>query len=67
MTVVIQHDHFLFADQKVPVASDAVVEPTLATKERAISERADSKLVPQASHLLPRSGEVVAPKFHEKA
>jgi len=67
MTVVIQHDHFFFADQKVPVASDAVVEPGLAAKQRAITERADRKFVSKASVMLLRSGGVVSPKLHEKA
>jgi hypothetical protein len=37
MPVVVQYDDFLFADQKVPIASDAVVEPSLAAKQRAIA------------------------------
>jgi hypothetical protein len=66
MTVVVQHDHFFFADQKVPVASDAVVEPGLAPKQRAIGERPNGELVPKAFVVLHVCGEVVAPEFHEK-
>jgi hypothetical protein len=67
MPVVIQHDHFFFADEKMPVTSDAVVEPDLAAKQRAIAERPDRKFVSKASVMLLRSGEVVCPKLHEKA
>jgi hypothetical protein len=66
MIVVIQDNHFFFANQEVPVASDAVVESSLATKQRAIGLRADSELVPKALVVRLRSGEMVAPKFHEK-
>jgi hypothetical protein len=52
MTVVIQDNHFLFADQKVPIASDAVVESGLAPEQRAIGERPDRKLVAKASYVL---------------
>jgi hypothetical protein len=67
MTVVIQDDQFFFADEKVPVASDAVVEPNLARKQRANGERPDREFVSQASVMLFRVGEVVSPKLHEKA
>jgi len=53
MTVVVQHDHAFFADEKVPVASDAVVESRLAPERRAIGERPDGKLVSKASVVLP--------------
>ena len=66
MTVVIQDNHFFFADHEVPVASDAVVEPSLAMKQRAIGERADRELVPKALVVRRRSRVVVAPKLHEK-
>jgi hypothetical protein len=32
MAVLVQHDDFLFRDQEVPSASDAVVEPSLLAK-----------------------------------
>jgi len=67
MTVVIQDDHFFFADEKVPVASDTVVEPNLAMKQRAISERPDRKFVSKASFMQFRVGEVISPKLHEEA
>jgi len=66
VTVVVHYDYALFADEKMPVASDAVVEPGLAFEQRADGERPDGKLVPKASVALLRSEEVVAPQFHEK-
>ncbi len=66
MTIVIQHDNFFFAHQKVPVASDAVVEPGLAAKQGANGERSDRKVVPKLPVVLLGSEEAVAPEFHEK-
>jgi hypothetical protein len=65
MAVVIQHDYAFFAYEKMPVASDAVVEPRLAPEQHAVGERPDSKLVPKAPVAPLESGEVVAPEFHE--
>jgi hypothetical protein len=67
MTGVVQHDSSFVTDQKAPVASDAVVEPGLAPKQRAIGQRAYGKLVPKGRRAPLRAGESVSPKSHEKA
>jgi hypothetical protein len=67
MAVVVQHDDFLFGDQKVPVASDAVVETSLASKEWAIAQRPDYKFVPKAGRMALWAENVALPKLHEKA
>jgi hypothetical protein len=67
MTVVVKYDHFLFADQKVPVTPDAVVAPSLSAKQRAIAQRPDYKLVPNARRVLPWAENVTFPEVHEKA
>jgi hypothetical protein len=66
MTIVIQHDNFFFAHQKVPVAPDAVVEPGLAAKQGANGERSDRKVMPKLPVVLLGSEEAVATEFHEK-
>jgi len=67
MTVVVQHDDFLFGDQKLPSAPDAVVEPRLTPKQRAVAKGPDNKLVPNAWRMPLRSQKVAFPKLHEKA
>jgi len=66
MSVLVQHNDRRSADQKTPVASDAVVEPRLLAKQRAIAHRPDNKLVPEA-RCTPLGAESVAlPKLHGK-
>ena len=65
MTVVVHYDYALFADEKMPVESDAVVESCLAPEQRADGERSDGELVPKVSVVL-LTREAIAPKFHEK-
>jgi len=65
VTVVVHYDYALFADEKMPVASDAVVEPRLALEQHAVGERPNSELMSEAFVALLTSGEVVTPKFHE--
>jgi hypothetical protein len=67
MAVFVQHHDFLFRDQKVPSASDAVVEPSLLAKQRGIAHRPDYKLVPKAGFALLCAKNVAFPKLHEKA
>lgn len=67
MTVVVKHDNFPFTDQKVPVASHAVVETSLAPKQHAIAQRPDYKLVPKARRVLLWAENVAFPELHEKA
>ena len=65
MAVVIQHDYAFFANEKMPVASDAVVEARLALEQHAVGERPDSELMSEAFVALLTSREVVTPRFHE--
>jgi hypothetical protein len=67
MALLVQHHDFLFTDQKMPSASDAVVEPSLSAKQGAIAHRPDYKLVPKARFVLLRAEKVAFPKLHEKA
>jgi hypothetical protein len=65
--ILVEHYDFLFADQKVPSAPNAVVEPRLMPKQWGIAQRPDNKFVPKAWRM-PRWAENVAfPKLHEKA
>jgi hypothetical protein len=66
MAVVIQDNHFFFADQEVPVASDAVIEPGLAPEQSAVTQRSDGKLVPKASFTALGAEEYGPPNLHEK-
>jgi hypothetical protein len=66
MAVVIQDNHFFFADQEVPVASDAVIEPGLAPEQSAVTQRPDGKLVPKASFTALGAEEYGPPNLHEK-
>jgi hypothetical protein len=67
MTVAVEHDDRFFGDQKMPVASNAVVEPSLAPKQRAIAKRPDNKLVPKAGRMPRWAGSAAFPKLHGKA
>jgi len=65
MAVFVQHHDRRFANQKAPVASDAVVESRRLAKQRAIAHRPDNKLVPR--RCMPLRAESVAfPELHEK-
>ena len=64
-SIVVQHRDLASANQKAPLASDALVKPRRPTKQIAVTRRPDHEVVPKPGRLLGFLA--LAPKLHETA
>ena len=64
-SIVVQNHDLASANQKAPLASDALVKPRRPTKQIAVTPRSDHEVVPEPGRLLGFLA--LAPELHETA